>query len=120
MVLFDIAFITFVLVQSVLLKKVGEALCLCVEREPSFFGLFRIPKALWWYSFSFLLTYHALAFVTWVLFGACIEQNDPACAAACINVRVDAVKALLARQHCSPPVAKPPTIVEMILDGYWH
>jgi hypothetical protein len=123
MMLFDIV---IVLLFSVMLKKAGDVICTCVDGEPSFFGMFRIPKHLWWHMFSFLLTYHIFMMVAWVLFGACGEKNDMTCAAACVNERVNAVKTLLAHQYYNCPAvpklaAQPPTmIIEMLLDSYWH
>ena len=124
MMLFDIV---IVLLFSVMLKKAGDVICTCVDSEPSFFGMFRIPKHLWWHMLSFLLTYHIFMMVAWVLFGACGEKNDMTCAAACVNERVNAVKTLLAHQYYNCPAvvpklaAQPPTmIIEMLLDSYWH
>ena len=121
MILFDLL---IVLMFSVMFKNACNVLCTCVESEPSFFGMFRIPKHIWWHMFSFLLTYHIFIMAVWVLFGACGEKNDMTCAAACVNERVKAIKTLLAHQYNCPAVpklaAQPPTIIEMLLDSFWH
>ena len=117
-ILFEIA---IVLIISVVLKKLGNALCMCVEREPFFFGLFRIPKNVWWHIFSFLLTYYLFSTAIWLLVGPCGDKKDITCASACINKRVHAVKMLLDHEYyCPSIVSQPATVVEMILDGYWH
>ena len=121
MILFDLL---IVLMFSVMFKNACNVLCTVVESEPSFFGMFRIPKHVWWHVFSFLLIYHISIMTSWVLFGDCVEKKDMSCAASCVNERVNAVKTLLAHQYYCPAVtqlaAQPPTIIEMLLDSYWH
>jgi hypothetical protein len=116
MILFELA---IVLIVSVTLKTAGDVLCKCVESEPSFFGMFRIPKHLWWHAVSFYLTYNSIIMVMWIMFGACGEQKDMACASACIKERVNAIKTLLAHQYDCSSVTQP-MIKDMLIDGYWH
>ena len=118
MIVFEIL---IVLMVSVVLKNVCVALSMCVERDPSFFGLFRVPKNVWWHILSFLLTYQMFIMTAWLMFGPCYDIGDVKCVSACVNVRVNAVKTLLSYEYQCPKAEFPlPTTVQMLLDGYWH